>query len=162
MKPHTSFTFATHADTRVLAFARSWSPELESVATMQDIRERVRTLGAELTILCEHGVWTFRPDDDACTFGEYSDRLVGDVATAATLYAARDRGTAVFVLAGGTVVRVGCGDATLTSALDAAIELVVRHQLITDAPPVNANAVSPRELYSTRPSRTSFSPRSSS
>jgi hypothetical protein len=161
MKTH-PFSFATLADTRVLAFARTWSPATESTATMDEIRACVLDLGAELTVVCDEGIWLFRPEDDGCTFGAYSDRLAGDVATAATLYAARSHGTAVFVLAGGSVVRVGDVDGSLLDGLDAAIDLVERRERISASTAANANVVKASDLYSSRSSRTTFFPRSQS
>jgi hypothetical protein len=125
----TSPLLFTADDARVLCFARSWSVDSLDGPAMQAIRERVRSLGTELIVLGERGVWSFRAGDDD-DFGAYTDRLAGDIATAATLYAARSGGDAVFVICGGAAVRVGHKASNLAEALDAAAELLVRRRLL--------------------------------
>ncbi|MDB4962496.1 MAG: hypothetical protein JWP01_2495 [Myxococcales bacterium] len=125
-------------DARVLCFARSWSVDSLDAKCMQAIRERVRSLGTELIVLGERGVWSFRADDE--DFGAYTDRLAGDIATAATLYAARSGGDAVFVICGGAAVRVGHTAQNLAEALDAAAELLIRRRLVVaSAASANSN-----------------------
>lgn len=131
-----SFTFDT-SDARVLAFARGWSLDCELPETVQAIRERVRTLGCELVVLSDLGVWSFRPEDVE-PVGHYTDRLAGDVATAATVFAARGGQDAVFVIDEGKVVRVGDGSAGMVASLESAAELLVRRRLLAVA---NANAL---------------------
>ena len=114
------------SETHVLVFARTWSMDSMDKATVQAILERVRSLGVEVVVLCRSGVWSVRPDDT--TIGRTTDKLVGDVATAATLYAARGNNDAVYVIDGGSVVRVGAGK-SLLEALDDAAEVMVRRQL---------------------------------
>ena len=95
------------AEPRVLAFAREWTPAELPRADLRAIRAALRGLGAELVVIADSGVWSFRPDDDLDELAgpfEYSDRLAGDVALAALMYAVRGSGDAVFVLdAHGTI-----------------------------------------------------------
>lgn len=117
---------------RVLAFAKDWSLDALDATALQALRERIRSLGAELIVVTERGTWAFSPDDDGC---EYRDRIAGDLATATTLFAARNGADAVFVIDGARAVRVGHGTGFL-AALDAAAELLVTRRLIAQAPPV--------------------------
>lgn len=112
---------------RVLAFVRGWSIEALDAQTVQALRERIRSLGAELIVLSDRGAWAFNPDDD--TFGEYRDRIAGDLATATTLLSPCVDQNAVFVLDGAHVIRVGHEAANLPEALDAAAELLVMRRL---------------------------------
>ena len=89
----------------VLAFVRDWSSECEDPATLRQIRGALRGLGAELLVLSDAGVWSFRPDDDIDQLATYSDRLVGDVETAALLYGIRDGSDAIFVIDESGVIR---------------------------------------------------------
>src|SRR5665647_374713 len=134
----TSSLLFTADDARVLCFARSWSVDDLDATTMQAIRERVRSLGTELIVLGVRGVWSFRADDE--DVGAYTDRLAGDIATAATLYAARGGGDAVFVICGGAAVRVGHSAKSLAEALDAAAEILIRRRLMVAAATANSNA----------------------
>src|SRR5512135_512278 len=77
---------ASAGQPRVLAFVRDWSIECEQPETLRQIRGELRGLGAELLVLSDAGVWSFRPDDDIDQLAAYSDRLAGDIATAALLY----------------------------------------------------------------------------
>jgi len=86
------------AEPRVLAFAREWSPRDLPRDDLHAIRSALRGMGAELVVLAESGVWSFRPDDDPDELADYSDRLAGDVAIAALLYAVRDGRDALFVI----------------------------------------------------------------
>lgn len=104
---------------RVLVFTRRWSLDREHPAALAAIRDRLAGLGAELIVLCDAGVWSFRGDEVA-----HTDRLVGDVMTAAMLYGARNQGEAVFVLDGATVVRVAPPASDLVASLDAAANLL--------------------------------------
>jgi len=90
---------------RVLAFVRGWSAERESPDSLQALRAQLRGLGAELTVLSETGVWSFRPDDEIEELGVYSDRLATDVELAAALYGVRGAGEGVFVIDGKGLVR---------------------------------------------------------
>jgi hypothetical protein len=135
----TSPLLFTAEDARVLCFARSWSVDDFDALAMQAIRERVRSLGTELIVLGERGVWSFRADDE--DFGAYTDRLAGDIATAATLYAARGGGDAVFVICGGAAVRVGHTATSLAEALDAAAEILIRRRLLVAAATATSNAM---------------------
>ncbi len=89
---------------RVLAFVRTWSIERERPDTMRQIRAELRGLGAELLVLSDAGVWSFRPDDEIDQLGAYSDRLAGDVEMAALLYGVNDR-DAIFVIDERGVIR---------------------------------------------------------
>jgi xanthine dehydrogenase YagT iron-sulfur-binding subunit len=83
---------------RVLAFVRAWSLERARRDELDAIRAQLRGLGARLIVLSDVGVWSFSPDDEVERFGEFTDRLAGDVATAAMLYGVRDGRDAVFVI----------------------------------------------------------------
>src|SRR5512135_1730434 len=96
---------ASTGQPRVLAFVRAWSIDRERPEAMRQIRAELRGLGAELLVLSDAGVWSFRPDDDVDQLGAYSDRLAGDIETAALLYGVRDRGDAIFVIDEGGVIR---------------------------------------------------------
>ena len=88
---------------RVLAFLRGWSVERESPASLAALRAQLRGLGAELTILSDSGVWSFRPDDEIEELGAYSDRLAADIDLAARQYGVRCEG--IFVIDGKGLVR---------------------------------------------------------
>ena len=90
---------------RVLAFVRGWSMEREKPDELNSIRAQLRGLGAELIVLTETGVWSFEADDDPEQVGSFSDRLAGDVATAALIYGLRDGRDGVFVIDADGVVR---------------------------------------------------------
>lgn len=128
----TSPSLFTLSSARVLAFAKNWAVDALDAATLQALRERIRSLGAELFIVTERGTWAFGPDDDAC---ELRDRLPADLATATTLFAARAGSDAVFVIEGARAVRVGHASTDLLVALDAAAELLVTRRLVAQAPP---------------------------
>jgi hypothetical protein len=129
----TSPSLFSLSSARVLAFAKDWSLDSLDAATMQALRERIRSLGAELLVVTDRGTWAFCPEDDGC---EYRDRIAGDLATASTLMGARSGADAVFVIDGARVVRVGHGSPHLMAALDAAAELLITRRLIAQAPPV--------------------------
>ena len=131
--------------THVLVFARTWSMESLDVSTVQAILERVRSFDTELVVLCKTGVWSVRPEDTL--IGRKTDRLVGDVATAATLFAARGGSDAVYVIDGGSVVRVGAGK-SLLEALDDAAETLIRRRLRSAAAAANANSIPPSTFSS--------------
>ncbi len=118
---------------RVLAFAKSWSIESLDAGTIQSLRERIRSLGAELIVLTERGAWAFRAEDDV--FGEYLDRVPADLALASTLFAARGGSDCVFVIDGARAVRVGQTAKSLVEALDAAAELLVTRRLAAAVTP---------------------------
>jgi len=84
------------AEPRVLAFAREWSPEDLPRADLGAIRAALRGLHAELVVVADSGVWSFHPEHDGPF--DYSDRLAGDVAIAALLYAVRGGDDALFVI----------------------------------------------------------------
>ena len=88
---------------RVLAFLRGWSVEHESPGSLQALRAQLRGLGAELTILSDSGVWSFRPDDEIEELGASSDRLAADIELAAGRYGVRGEG--IFVIDGKGLVR---------------------------------------------------------
>lgn len=117
---------------RVLAFTRSWSLETLDATAVQALRERIRSLGADLLVITDRGAWAF---DGTSESGEYLDRIPGDVVTAATLFAARGGAEAVFVVDGAHVIRVGHHAASLVEALDAAAELLVTRRLVAANPP---------------------------
>jgi len=97
---------ASTGQPRVLAFVRRWSIERERPEALRRIRAELRGLGTELVVLSDSGVWSFRPDDDIDQLGSYSDRLAGDIATAALLYGVHDRaGDAIFVIDESGVIR---------------------------------------------------------
>ncbi|HEU0033633.1 MAG TPA: hypothetical protein VFQ53_23560 [Kofleriaceae bacterium] len=81
----------------MLAFVRHSALDPALLATL---RASLAELDAELVVLTEHGVWSVRPHDETVHF---SDKLAGDVATAAMLYGVS--GDAVFVVDGRGVVR---------------------------------------------------------
>jgi len=111
---------------RILAFLRDWSIELEDPTTLRAIRAQLRGLGAELIILSDSGVWSFRADDEP----ERMDRLVAE---AALLQGMRHRGDAVYVIDGGGVVRFAHRDrASLATSLSGALQLA--------APPLASSA----------------------
>jgi hypothetical protein len=114
MKSSTSFV-PSYAG-RVVAFATTWS-----TASLDAIRARLRSLGAELIVFADDG--------------EYRDDIAADLATASALIAARAATDAVFVLDGARAVRVGQGAATLREALDAAAELLVNRRLAASTTP---------------------------
>ena len=109
---------------RVLVYARTWGPDIATPTVRRALREHVRELGVEVTILSEGGVWSFHPDDSSVRFGAYTDRLVGDLATAATLLTRRPAGTDVFVVSANAVHRVPGGTTPLPEALALARPLV--------------------------------------
>jgi len=84
--------------TKVVAFVRRWTPELEDAETIRAIRSHLRGLGAELIILSDTGVWSFGPDDEL----ERSDRAIAE---AVLLHGLRVRGDAVIVVDGEGVVK---------------------------------------------------------
>jgi xanthine dehydrogenase YagT iron-sulfur-binding subunit len=88
---------ASTGQPRVLAFVRSWSLECERPETMRLIRAELRGLGAELLVLSDTGVWSFRPDDGVDLLGGGGDRLVDDIESAAVLYGA-GKSDAIFVI----------------------------------------------------------------
>ena len=114
---------------RVLAFVRDWSAERAAPEDLRAIRAHLRGLGAELIVLADSGVWSFRPDDDLDRVADYSDRLAGDISTAALLYGVRDRRDAVFVIDEGGVIRFAHRELAmggrLADALAAASEAVL-------------------------------------
>jgi len=125
----TSPSLFERSSARVLAFAKNWALDTLDAASVQALRERIRSLGAELLVITERGTWAFQ--DDSC---EYRDRIAGDLATATTLFAARGGADAVFVIDGARAVRVGHAS-SLLAALDAAAELLVTRRLAAAAPP---------------------------
>jgi len=92
----------TSRSPRVLAFARHWNLDNERPVDVCGIRAQLRGLGAELLVLSDFGVWSFRADDDVT---RYTDRLAADLVTAAALYGVRDGRDAVFVIDGEGLVR---------------------------------------------------------
>jgi len=107
---------------RVLAFLRDWSADSASPESLAALRAQLRGLGAELTVLSQQGVWSFRPDDEIEELGAYSDRLAADIALAAALYGVGDRGEAVFVMDGKGLVRFAQrSDRPFTSTLAEAL-----------------------------------------
>ena len=114
---------------RVLAFVRDWSAERHKPEDVRAIRAQLRGIGAELLVLAPSGVWSFRPDDDPDQLADHSDRLAGDIATAALLYGVRDGRDAVFVIDEDGVIRFAHRElrmgARLIDALSAACEAVL-------------------------------------
>jgi xanthine dehydrogenase YagT iron-sulfur-binding subunit len=97
------------------------------------IRAQLRGLGAELFVLSDHGVWSFRADDDVDC---YTDRLPADLATAALLYGVRDGRDAVFVIDAEGLVRFAYRPAdglgrSLLAVLDRACTQVIARSPIT-------------------------------
>jgi xanthine dehydrogenase YagT iron-sulfur-binding subunit len=90
---------------RVLAFLRRWQLDEHADRELRLIRAELRGLGAELVVLSDAGVWSFRPDDDVDQLCAYSDRLACDMATAALLYGVRDGRNAIFVIDEDGVIR---------------------------------------------------------
>jgi len=111
----------------VLVFARTWSIDALGNDAMQALARCVRRLGAELVVLGPSGVWSLGPDDGVT--GRRTDRLAGDVATAATLYQARGNQDAVFVLDDDEVVRVCCEASDLVTAVETAAACLVERRL---------------------------------
>ena len=99
----------TRTRPRVLAFLRSWAPAPDVVSAL-----RQRLGDAELVVLTDHGVWSLCGDDLA-----YTDRLTGDVETAAVVTRMRD-GTVVMIDEEGRVRRAQ-PEATLDGAIDALV-----------------------------------------
>jgi len=87
---------------RVVAFAHRWHLDGERPQDVCGIRAQLRGLGAELFVLSDHGVWSFRADDDVERF---TDRLPADLETAGLLYGVRPGHDAVFVVDGDGLVR---------------------------------------------------------
>ena len=128
----TSPSLFSSSSCRVLAFAQTWSIESLDATTMQALRERIQRLGADLIVVTGKGAWSFdAAAEDEAAFCEYRDRIIGDLATAATLFSARGGEDAVFVLDRSRVVRVGHGAKSLVEALDCAAELLVTRRLAT-------------------------------
>lgn len=127
----TSPSFTSFPTGRVIAFAKTWSIESLDADSVRALRERLHSLGAELTVFTDHGIWTCDGDDD----GEYRDDIAADLATASALAAARGASDAVFVLDGARAVRVGQSAPTLDAALDAAAELLVTRRLAASTTP---------------------------
>ena len=101
---------------RVIAFAKTWPTD-----SLDAIRARLRTLGAELVVFADDG--------------EYRDDIAADLATASALIAAPAGGNAVFVIDGARAVRVGQGATTLREALEAAADLLVTRRLAASTTP---------------------------
>jgi len=119
---------ASYRVPRVLAFLRGWSVERESAESLVALRAQLRGLGAELTILSDSGVWSFRPDDEIEELGACSDRLAADIELAAALYGVRGEG--IFVIDGKGLVRFAHRSdepfaSTLAEALAAAHEAML-------------------------------------
>ena len=110
---------------RVLAFVRSWSAERVCAGDLREIRAQLRGLGAELIVLAD-GVWSFRPDDAPDQLGDYSDRLAGDIATAALLYGVRDGRDAVFVIDEGGIIRFAHREVDVGARLPEALAAAAR------------------------------------
>ena len=121
--PRGTLAPASTGEPRVLAFVRSWSAERERPEDLQAIRAQLRGLGAELVILADAGVWSFRPDDAPDRLADYTDRLAGDIATAALLYGVRDRRDAVFVIDDGGVIRFAHRELAIGGRLAEAIRI---------------------------------------
>ena len=116
--------------TRVLAFVRRWSAEVEDPATLRTIRAQLRGLGAELIILSDSGVWSFRADDEL----ERSDRAI---ASAAMLHGLRARGDAIIIVDGGGIVRhAHKAEDSLATSLAGALQAAAR-QLLTHSATFN-------------------------
>jgi xanthine dehydrogenase YagT iron-sulfur-binding subunit len=114
---------------RVLAFVRDWSIDGEQPDALRAVRSELRGLGTELLVLSDAGVWSFRPDDDIDQLAAYSDRLAGDVETAALLYGVRDH-DAIFVIDEAGVIRFAHHErgglvGELAAALSAASEALL-------------------------------------
>ncbi len=101
----------------MLVDPRTSGPDLATPTVRRALREHVRELGVDVTILGEGGVWSFHPDASSVRFGAYADRLVGDLATAATLLTRRPAGTDVFVVSASAVHRVPGGPTPRPEAL---------------------------------------------
>ena len=120
---------------RVLAFLRRWRVGTEPESELRAVRAHLLGLGAELIVLCDAGVWSFRPDDDVDQLGSYSDRLAGDIATASLLYGVRDGRDAIFVIDEDGVIRFmhrahGRLDVPLSRALAAAADALLASQTL--------------------------------
>jgi xanthine dehydrogenase YagT iron-sulfur-binding subunit len=95
---------ATAEQPRVLAFIRQWSAHEARADELRAIRAELRGLGAELVILAEGEVWSFRPDDDLECAGD-GDEVAAQIARAAELFAVPTDGDALFVIDENGVVR---------------------------------------------------------
>ncbi|HEY5935796.1 MAG TPA: (2Fe-2S)-binding protein, partial [Kofleriaceae bacterium] len=118
------------------AFIRDWLGEHEPPDELVAIRAELRGLGAELVVLSETGVWSFRPDDDVDRYGS-GPQLAREIARLAERYGVSPGSEAVFVVDERNQVRFahrasGALESSLADALAAAGEAL----LAPAAPPV--------------------------
>jgi len=121
---------------RVVAFIHDWLGEHEAAMELAAIRAELRGLGAELVVLSETGVWSFRPDDDVDRYGS-GPGIDREIARVAERYGVSAGSEAVFVIDEHQIVRFahranGALESSLADALAAAGEAL----LAPAAPPV--------------------------
>jgi len=109
---------------RLLAFVRAWSFDREADRELAHGCRQLAELDAELVIAGDEGAWSFVRD----RLPVFCDRLAADVATAAAAYGVT--ADAAFVIDHRGVLRFAHRPhrplgATLTEALDAAVEALV-------------------------------------
>ncbi|HVV83577.1 MAG TPA: 2Fe-2S iron-sulfur cluster-binding protein [Kofleriaceae bacterium] len=88
----------------VLAFARGWVPDGRD-EEQAAIRAELRGLGADMIVVADAGVWSFRPDDDLERFATPAPRLASDIAAVAERYGVAPGTDAAFVIDEAGVVR---------------------------------------------------------
>jgi xanthine dehydrogenase YagT iron-sulfur-binding subunit len=143
---------AVRGQPRVLAFVRGWAPDRAACDELRTIRAHLRGLGAELVVLSDAGVWSFRADDDLDQLGAGSDRIAGDIATVALLYGVPAASDAVFVIDDDGVIRFTHHRATLGAnlvpALAAATDALFASPSVTCAGKGGGCGMTRRELVS--------------
>jgi xanthine dehydrogenase YagT iron-sulfur-binding subunit len=119
---------------RVLAFVRVWRPAHEHAG---QIRALLRGLGAEMTILSDSGVWSFRPDDPIEVLPCAAARLAANVHTTELLYGVGEDRDAVFVIdEHGTVAFSHAPREPLTDMLAGALGAAVDAMHAKQTPPI--------------------------
>jgi xanthine dehydrogenase YagT iron-sulfur-binding subunit len=132
--PHGAFAPACAGEPLVLAFVRDDSVEQLTTRELSSIRAQLRGLGAELIVLAESGVWSFRPDDQPDQLAKHSAETAADVATAALRYDVRDGREAVFVIDADGVLRFAHRARTIGPQLADAIASAAC-EMLAPAPP---------------------------
>jgi xanthine dehydrogenase YagT iron-sulfur-binding subunit len=110
----------------VLAFARRWSPGVDSDA----LRAQLRGLGAILFIVSDAGVWSFRPDDDVELSAGPSPRLRRELDELGARCGVDPDEDGVLVVDGDGIVRFAQAPSDdLTSSLAGALDAAGRELL---------------------------------
>ncbi len=118
----------TSDDSRVLAFAREWSPNNAGQTELELLRLRIIEVGVELVVVAERGVWIIGVD--GCL--DFVDRLAGDVALSSAMMQAK-RDNAVYLIDDGKVVRIS-HDGTLVDAMTGAAAILAVKKHYVNAP----------------------------